>query len=214
MKNVVVILSGCGYLDGSEIFEAVFTLLELDKHKVNVRIFAPNKNQHYAMNHLSQKEVSEQRNILVESARIARGKIEALEHLKAEDFDALILPGGYGAGLNLSDIALQNEKGVVLPELQEIIIKFYKLSKPIGAMCFAPTVVAAALRNHTKITITLGNANDLISALGANEEICKVQDIVIDKTNKIVTTPAFMLDAPISEIHIGIHNLVNKVLEM
>ncbi|XVN42216.1 MAG: isoprenoid biosynthesis glyoxalase ElbB [Candidatus Rickettsia vulgarisii] len=214
MKNIAVILSGCGYLDGSEIFEAVFTLLELDKHKVNVKIFAPNKNQHYTMNHLTQKEMSEQRNILVESARIARGKIEALEHLKVEDFDALILPGGYGAGLNLFNIALQNENGKILPELEEIIVKFYKSSKPIGAMCFAPTVVAAALKNHAKITITLGNANELVGKLGANEKICKVQDIVIDEDNKLVTTPAFMIDAPISEIHEGISNLVSKILNL
>lgn len=214
MKNIAVVLSGCGYLDGSEIFEAVFTLLELDKHKVKVRIFAPNKNQHYVMNHLTGKEMSEERNILVESARIARGKIEVLSNLKVEDFDALILAGGYGAGLNLSDIALQNDKGTVLPELQELIVKFYKLSKPIGAMCFAPTVVASALRDHAKITITLGNANDLVGKLGANEKICKAQDIVVDENNKIVTTPAFMLDAPISEIHQGISGLVSKVLEM
>lgn len=213
MKNIAVVLSGCGYLDGSEIFEAAFTLLELDKHKVNVRIFAPNKNQHYVMNHITKKEMSEQRNILVESARIARGKIEALDHLRVDDFDALILPGGYGAGLNLSDIAIENGNGSALPELQEIIVGFYKASKPIGAMCFAPTLVATSLRNHAKITITLGNSNDLVSKLGANQEICKVQDIVIDETNKIVTTPAFMLDAPISEIHGGISSLVSRVLD-
>lgn len=137
MKNVAVIISGCRYLDGAEIFETVFTLLELDKHNVNVKIFAPNKNQHHVINHLTQEKMLEERNILVESASIARGKIQPLNQIRAENFDALILPGGgFGAALNLSDIGLKNENATVSKDLQEIIVDFYNLSKPIGALIF------------------------------------------------------------------------------
>ena len=126
MTKVAVVISGCGSLDGAEIFETVFTLLELDKNNADVKIFAPNKNQHYVINHLTQEKMPEERNILIESARIARGKIQSLSKLYVKDFDALILPGGFGATINLSDLALKNEHGKVIKELKEIIVQFYK----------------------------------------------------------------------------------------
>ena len=213
MKKIAVVLSGCGFLDGSEIYEATFTLLELDKHKVEVTIFAPDENQHYVINHLTKEQMSEKRNILVESARIARGKIQSLDKLKVEDFDSIILPGGYGAALNLCDIGIKNEAGAVLDSIKTIILQFYNASKPIGAMCIAPVILASVLKEHA-IRITLGEHNELIKKLGATEQICTVQDIVIDKTNRIVTTPAFMINAPIAEIHKGISNLVTQILSM
>lgn len=213
MKKIAVVLSGCGFLDGSEIYEAVFTLLELDKHKVNVSIFAPNEHQHYVINHLTKEQTNEKRNILVESARIARGKIQSLDKLKTEEFDSIILPGGFGAALNLSNIGIQNEAGTVLDSIKTIILQFYKASKPIGAMCIAPVILASVLKEHA-IIITLGEHSELIKKLGATEQICSVQDVVVDKTNKLVTTPAFMINAPIAEIHKGISNLVTNLLEM
>ena len=214
MTKVAVVISGCGSLDGAEIFETVFTLLELDKNNADVKIFAPNKNQHYVINHLTQEELPEERNILVESARIARGKIQSLSKLYVKDFDALLLPGGSGAAINLSDLALKNEYGKVIRELKEIIVQFYKSSKPIGAICISPAILALALKEQTKIKITLGEKNELVHKIGAEEETCYAYDIVVDESNKLVTTPAFMLDAPLTQIHKGISNLVAKIIDM
>lgn len=41
------------------------------------------------------------RNVLTESARIARGKISDLAQLSAAHHDAAIFPGGFGAAKNL-----------------------------------------------------------------------------------------------------------------
>lgn len=214
MIKVAVVISGCGFLDGAEIFETVFTLLELDRNGAKVKIFAPNKKQHYVINHLNNKEMNEERNVLIESARIARGQIQELSDLKIENFDALILPGGGGAAKNLSDIAFRGENATVLEELQEVIIKFYRVSKPIGAICISPALLPIALKGKAQVKITLGEKNELISKVGALEETCKAYDIVVDKANKLVTTPAFMLDASLTEIHNGISNLVIQVMKM
>lgn len=197
MIKVAVVISGCGFLDGAEIFETVFTLLELDRSKAGVRIFAPNKQQQQVVNHLTREKMRETRNVLVEAARIARGQIQELSSLKVKDFDALILPGGAGAATNLSDVAFKNEDAKIIEELKEIIIQFYKLSKPIGAICISPALLPIALKDHAEVRITLGEKNVLISKMGAIEETCIANDIVIDHANKLVTTPAFMLDAPL-----------------
>lgn len=215
--RVAVVISGCGSLDGAEIFETVFTLLELDKNNVDVKIFAPDQKQHYVINHLTKREVAEERNVLIESALIARGKTQPLNELqvnKVKDFDALILPGGFGAATSLSDIAFKNENTTVIEDLKKIIIEFHKLSKPIGGICISPAVLAAALKGQAKVKITLGDKNELVTKLGALEETCSADNIVIDQENKLVTTPAFMLDAPLAEIHTGISKLVNKIIEM
>ena len=214
MIKVAVVISGCGFLDGAEIFETVFTLLELDRSKAEVEIFAPNKQQQQVVNHLTREKMLEKRNVLVESARIARGQIQELSNLKVQDFDALILPGGAGAAINLSEVAFENEDAKIIEELNEIIIQFHKLSKPIGAICISPALLPLALKDQAKVRITLGEKNALISKMGAIEETCMAHDIVIDSANKLVTTPAFMLDAPLTEIHTGISKLVNKIIEM
>ncbi|WP_375327027.1 isoprenoid biosynthesis glyoxalase ElbB [Candidatus Tisiphia endosymbiont of Nemotelus uliginosus] len=214
MTKVAVVISGCGHLDGAEIFETVFTLLELDKHQTEVKIFAPNIKQLQVINHLTQEKMPEQRNVLVESARIARGQIRALPELKVQNFDALILPGGFGAALNLSDLAANNENAKVIADFKEIIVQFYKAAKPIGAICISPALLALALKEHAKITITLGNKNELIQKLAATEQTCLADNIAVDEKNKLVTTPAFMLNAPLTQIHTGISALVAKVINM
>jgi len=212
--NVAVVISGCGSLDGAEIFETVFTLLELDNNNADVKIFAPDQNQTHVINHLTRRAMYEKRNVLVESARIARGKIQSLNELEAKNFDALILPGGFGVVTNFSDLASKNKNGLVINVLKEIIIQFYKSSKPIGAMCISPALLALALKEYTKIKITLGDQNSLINKMGATEETCCAYEIVVDEQNKLVTTPAFMLEAPLTQIHQGIGNLVSKIIEM
>ena len=134
--------------------------------------------------------------------------------MQVKDFDALILPGGFGAATNLSDLAFKNENSTVIEDLRKIIIEFYKLSKPIGGICISPAVLVLALKDFVQVKITLGNKNELVAKLGALEEVCAADGVVIDWENKLVTTPAFMIDAPLTQIHTGISKLVNKIIEM
>jgi len=212
--NVAVVIAGCGSQDGAEIFETVFTLLELDRHNVKVNVFAPDQPQYRVVNHLTGENMPETRNVLIEAARLTRGNIRPLSALDPKEFDALILPGGTGVARNLSDLQLKQEHAQVNKDLQQCIREFYTLSKPIGAICIAPAIVAVALKGLTHPTITLGSANALISKLGALEEVCAADSMVVDESHKLVTTPAFMTDASLAEIHKGIARLVSKVIEL
>lgn len=213
-SNVAVVIAGCGSQDGAEIFETVFTLLELDRHKAKVVVFAPDQPQYRVVNHLTGESMPETRNVLIEAARLTRGNIRPLSTLDPKAFDALILPGGTGVASNVSDLQLQQEHAHVNKDLQRCLREFYMVSKPIGAMCIAPAIVALALNELTQPTITLGSTNTLIPKLGALEELCAADAIVVDEVNKLVTTPAFMLDASLTEIHQGIAHLVSKVMAL
>ncbi len=216
MAKVAVILSGCGHLDGAEIREAVLTLLALDKRNAEVEIFAPDIEQTDVINHLTGQPAHETRNALVEAARIARGKIKALSKAKAEDFDAIILPGGYGAAKNLSNLAgTDNLKNVtVLPALKKLLLDFMKKSKPIGAICISPAVLTAAVRDQAKAHVTIGDDPDnMIAALGGEHQSCPTRGIVIDDANHIVSSAAYMRgDARLAEVAAGIDTLVEAVL--
>jgi enhancing lycopene biosynthesis protein 2 len=214
IPNVAVVIAGCGSQDGAEIFETVFTLLELDRNNVNVGVFAPDQPQYRVVNHLTGENMPETRNVLLEAARLTRGNIRPLSALNPKEFDALILPGGSGVASNLSDLQLKQEHAQVNKDLQQCICEFYTLSKPIGAICIAPAIVAVALKGLTKPTITLGPKNALIAQLGALEEVCAADSMVVDEPHKLVTTPAFMTEAPLVEIHKGIAQLVSKVIEL
>ena len=72
MKKIAVVLSGSGVYDGSEIHEAVLSLLAIEKHGAQWHCFAPNINQHHVINHITGAEMDTTRNVLIESARIAR----------------------------------------------------------------------------------------------------------------------------------------------
>lgn len=211
-SNVAVVIAGCGSQDGAEIFETVFTLLELNRHNAKVTVFAPDQPQYRVVNHLTGEIMPETRNVLIEAARLTRGNIRPLSALDPKAFDALILPGGTGVASNVSDLQLKQEHAHVNKDLQQCIREFYMVSKPIGAMCISPAIVALALNKLTQPTITLGSTNTLIPKLGALEELCAADAIVVDAVNKLVTTPAFMLDASLTEIHQGIALLVSKVI--
>jgi len=146
MPNIAVVLSGCGYMDGAEIRESVLALTALDREGAVVTIFAPNIDQHHVINHLTGQETDETRNVLVESARIARGKVQDLNEAKADDFDALVLPGGNGAAKNLSDLAFKGGDATVLPKFKALLLDFVAQNKPIGAICISPAVLVAALK--------------------------------------------------------------------
>ncbi len=215
MKQVAVVLSGCGVYDGAEIHEAVLTLLALDRAGAQAVCFAPDKTQLHVINHLSGEEMPESRNVLQESARIARGKIQALSQADAEQLDALIVPGGFGAAKNLSSFATQGAECSVDPDLSKLILEMHKRNKPMGFMCIAPTLLPKVFDQPLRLTI--GNDPDLgdvIDAMGGEPVICPVDDIVVDIENKVVTTPAYMLAQSIGEAAQGIDKLVSRVLDL
>jgi len=214
-KHVAVILSGCGVYDGAEIHESVITLLRLDQRGAKVQCFAPNVAQHHVLNHLTGEEMPESRNVLTESARIARGAVKDVRELKAEDFDALIIPGGFGAAKNLSDFAFNGPACQVQPDVLAAAQAFALAGKPIGLICIAPHLAAKIYGEG--VACTIGNDADTAKALesmGAQHVECAVGDIVEDEGRKLVSTPAYMLAQSISEAASGIYKLVDRVLEL
>ncbi len=212
--SVAIILAGSGYLDGAEIREAVLTLLSLDTHGANVSIFAPNMAQHHVINHLSGKETDESRNVLVEAARIARGNIQPLSKLDASEYDALVIPGGFGVAKNLSDLAFKGPEANAIDGFSNIVRAFHSSQKPIGAICIAPAVIASVLGEHNP-TLTIGEDEGTagaIEAMGATHQHCETSDIVIDEQNNIVSCSAYMREDSISNVAEGIDKLIKKVI--
>ncbi|EJZ60684.1 hypothetical protein I1A_005049 [Pseudomonas fluorescens R124] len=214
-KKVAVILSGSGVYDGAEIHESVITLLRLDQRGAQVQCFAPNIAQLHVINHLTGEEMPETRNVLVESARIARGNIKDIREANVDDFDALIVPGGFGAAKNLSNFAVEGAGCSVQPQVLELAEAFAEAGKPVGLMCISPALAAKIY--GPGVTCTIGNDTDTATAMnkmGATHEDCAVTDIIEDKARKLVTTPAYMLAQNISEAASGINKLVDRVLEL
>ncbi len=214
MKNLAVILSGCGVYDGSEVHEAVLTLLAIEQQGAKYNCFAPNITQHHVINHVT-GEVShdESRNVMVEAARINRGDVEDLIELREKDFDGVIFVGGFGVAKNLSSFALDNESYTVSEQVLTVAKAFAKVEKPAGYMCIAPALLPMIYPAGVKGTI--GRDNDtaaLIAAKGLSHIDCDVADVVVDEAHKIVTTPAYMLADSISEVAVGINKLVKYVL--
>ncbi|WP_095049372.1 isoprenoid biosynthesis glyoxalase ElbB [Pseudomonas sp. Irchel s3h9] len=214
-KKVAVILSGSGVYDGAEIHESVITLLRLDQRGAQVQCFAPNIAQLHVINHLTGEEMPESRNVLVESARIARGNIKDIREADVDDFDALIVPGGFGAAKNLSNFAVEGAGCSVQPEVLALAEAFAEAGKPVGLMCISPALAAKIY--GPGVTCTIGNDADTATAMnkmGATHEDCAVTEIIEDKARKLVTTPAYMLAQNISEAASGINKLVDRVLEL
>jgi len=214
-KKIAVILSGCGVYDGAEIHESVITLLRLDQRGAQVQCFAPNIAQLHVINHLTGEEMPESRNVLVESARIARGNIKDIREADVEDFDALIVPGGFGAAKNLSNFAVEGAGCTVQPEVLALAEAFAEVGKPVGLICISPALAAKIY--GPGVTCTIGNDADTAAAMnkmGATHADCAVTDIVEDKARKLVSTPAYMLAQSISEAASGINKLVDRVLEL
>ncbi|MCK2184585.1 isoprenoid biosynthesis glyoxalase ElbB [Halomonas getboli] len=214
-KQVAVILSGCGVQDGSEIYETTLTLLRLDQLGIGYRCFAPDIDQHDVVDHRSGETVEERRNVLTESARLARGEIAPLAELEADDFDAVILPGGFGAAKNLSNFAEAGADMVIHEGLVEALAEFHEDRKPIGLMCIAPVMVPRLL--GPGIAVTIGHDPGVagaISSMGGLHRSCGVEDIVVDFENRVVTTPAYMLATRLGEAATGIFKLVDRIDEL
>lgn len=214
-KRVAVILSGCGYLDGTEIHEAVISLLALDRAGARVQCAAPDKLQMHVVDHLTGLPTDETRNALHESARLARGKVVPLTAIHAADFDALFMPGGYGAAKNLSNVATHASHATVEVELLRILREFRAANKPIGAVCISPAVVVAALREGE---VTIGDdagTAEAITAMGGEHHACPVTGLHVDRARRIVTAPAYMYgSAPLGQIAEGIEKAVAATLEL
>ncbi len=216
MLKIGVLLSGCGVFDGSEIHEAVLTLLALDRVGVEIICMAPDVEQYHVINHITQEVTDEKRNVLVESARIARGEIKNLKDVRASDIDGLIIPGGLGAVKNLSDFAIKGPDATVHPEVQRLLDEVVSAQKPIGALCIAPATLTKALSGKTP-EVTIGNDASTASAIesmGGVHRTCTVDMIHVDESNNIVTTPAYMLGPGIKNVAAGIEKLVAKVVEL
>jgi len=203
--------------DGGEVHESVLVLLELDRANAQAVCAAPDIEQHQVTNHLTRQPVpGERRNVLVESARIARGHIVPLRQLRVADVDAIILPGGLGAAQNLSDFALGGSPFAVHPDVARVLQEAHRAGKPLGFVCIAPAI-AARLFGPEKVKLTIGDDDATaarLESLGAQHVRCAVHDVVVDRTLKIASTPAYMLASRITEVEAGVNKLVRSVLEM
>lgn len=213
-KKFAVILSGCGNKDGAEIHESVMTLWAIHKHGADFQCFAPDIPQHHVLNFITGQEMAESRNVLVESARIARGNIKDLKEYDAADYDGLIMPGGFGAAKNLSTFAFDGPHCVVNQDVEKAVKDTAAQSKPIGALCIAPAIIARIL-GDVEITIGKDDATEAaIVKMGARHARTSHGEIVVDQRRKVVTTPCYMLDARVDQIGAGAENLVKTMLEM
>ena len=219
--QIAIVLAGCGVFDGSEIHEAVLTMLAIDQQGAEYQCFAPNTWQARTIDHFTGHATAiagdeDNRNVLAESARIARGQIKDLQEFKAKDFDAIIFPGGFGAALNLSDFAVKGADCEINHEVRRTLEESYDEGIVIGAMCIAPTVIARVLGKH-HIKLTIGNDTKVAAGLkkmGAEHENKAATEVCVDEEHKIVTTPCYMLAKSIKEVAAGTQNLVNAMIDL
>lgn len=214
MKKFAVILAGCGRKDGSEINEAITLLLSIEQHHCEYQCFAPNRPQTEVIDHLTDKQTKEKRNILTEAARLARSKILPVEEFKAEDFDGLLFSGGYGVAKNLCNYAYKGAEMEVQPDVARAILEMHEAKKPIGGMCIAPVMFAKLLPG---VCVTLGNEGtpdaENIRKMGAYHVQTEHGDVCADNELLVFTTPAYMLDATLKDVYDGAYNLVECVVD-
>lgn len=214
MKKIAIILSGCGVYDGTEIHEATMSMLAVDQQGAQYELFAPDIDQHHVINHLTGKQNQETRNVLVESARIARGKIKNIKEFNVAESDTLLFPGGFGAAKNLSDYAFEGAAMKVNADVEKAILSMHAAGKPIGALCIAPVLLAKVIEG---CNVTIGNDKDTathIEQMSSQHSITSATGIVIDEKNKLVTTPCYMLGTRISEIYEGARKVVEALMKM
>ncbi|GLR62962.1 isoprenoid biosynthesis glyoxalase ElbB [Marinospirillum insulare] len=221
-KKVALLIAGCGVYDGAEIYETVLTLLRLDEQDADYQFIAPDKPLDQVINHLTGEEVKDSqpegaasRNLLVEAARLARGDIIALSTANPEDYDAVILPGGFGVAKNFSTFAKEGADCSLDSNVQAFVQAFFQAEKPIGLMCITPAITAKLIKPG--ILCTVGDdaaVEGAMASMGSLHKSCSVDEIVVDNNHKVVTTPAYMLANRITEAKAGIFKLVDKVLEL
>ena len=222
--KIGVLLSGCGVYDGAEIQEAVLTLLEIERIGAEAVCIGINDTQYHVVNHLTGDIQQQQRNMLEEAARIARGNILDINQVVPADIDALIMPGGFGSAKNFSDWAFKGPEGTIKPEVKLLLVNLYNVGKPIVALCVSPILLALALPNSS-LQLTLGHTadpspyqiqdfNDGISTLGATPKNIKLGDVFVDTENRLITAPCYMMDATILQIQQNIQNALKALIQL
>ena len=218
MPKVGVLLSGCGFLDGAEIHESVFTLLELDRRRATIVCCAPDIAVRQVIDHQTRQPAGETRKVLKEAARIARCEITDVASVRADDLDALVIPGGFGAAKNLCSFADDGPQCEVNPDVEKLVGDMLDAKKPVGAICIAPALLARiAGKRGVKARLTIGNdagTAQAIETMGCLHRECAVTECAVDEENKVVTTPAYMLGPGPAAVHAGIDKLVEKVLAL
>jgi enhancing lycopene biosynthesis protein 2 len=214
MKKFAVLISGCGVFDGAEIHETVLALLAIDRNGARYRIFAPDIPQYQVINHFTGQAMNETRNVLVESARIARGEVSSLSEFRAADYDGLLLPGGFGAAKNLSTWAFEGDQCKVLPEVERAILETLDLKKPVGAMCISPVVLAKLVPGTRLTTGDDRPSQAFIEKMGSSYLKTTHGEVVADHERKIFSTPCYMLDATISQVAEGADHIVREMLKV
>ncbi len=223
--KIGVLLHGCGVFDGTEIHEGVFTLYQIEKNGGEPVCIAPDMEQHHVLDHRNGNELDQKRNVLIESARIARGDIRSVDQVEVEELDGLAIPGGFGAAKNLTEWAFKGPDGSIRPDVQQLIKGVAEAGKPIGAVCMGPTVVAKALENsdiHPKLTVgttasaspyDIAGINDGVKATGAEIEEHEANEMASDEEHKIATAPCYNMEASIVQVHDGIEQVMKRVVE-
>lgn len=216
--KIGVLLSGCGVYDGAEIQEAVFTLLAIEEMGYEAVCIAVNSNQHHVINHISGEEMPEQRNMMIEAARISRGSIIEIRSIQPADIDALVIPGGFGSAKNFSSWAFHGANGSILPEVKLLLVNLINVGKPIAALCVSPVVLALAFKDVAiSLNLSIGSLNapspydigsfqDGIKQTGATINDASVQEISIDSNNKIICAPCYMMDASVLTVRLNIQS--------
>lgn len=224
--RIGVLLSGCGVYDGAEIHEATMTLLSIAEIGAEAVCISVDKDQHHVVNHLNGEEMNEKRNMLVESARIARGNITNIKDIDPADIDGLVIPGGFGSAKNFTSWAFDGPDGTILPEIKLLIVNLINVGKPIAALCVSPVVMAKALEDanlHPKMTIgsdqekspyDISGFSGGLESLGTKTEMKTVQEILIDTENKIVTAPCYMMDASILDIRKNVRSAIEALRDL
>ena len=214
MKKFAIVLSGCGVYDGAEIQEAVTAMLAVCRKGHGYQVFAPDIPQHHVVNHLTGGEMLEQRNVLVEAARIARGNIKDLTTFNPSQYDALLFVGGFGAVKNLSDFAIKGENYTVIGQVTNAIDAMHRAGKPIGAMCVSPVLIAGTIKG---VELTLGapcGASEAAEKYGAVHKVTTHGEVTVDRKNKVASTPCYMLDATIAQVATGAEHIVDELLKL
>jgi len=214
MAKIAILLSGCGVFDGAEIHEAVLTMLAIERAGSSYQCFAPDMDQYHVINHINGDEMDEKRNVLIEASRIARGDIKPLSDYNTQDYDALVLPGGFGAAKNLSTFAIDGPDCTVQADVAAALKATHAAAKPIGALCISPAILAKVFDN---VTLTIGQDEGVASAietLGCKHTRTDHGDVIVDQDAKIVTTPCYMLDANIAQIADGAEACIKAVLKL
>ncbi len=224
--KIGILLSGCGVYDGAEIQEAVLSMLAIEELGAEYICIGINANQHHVINHLSGEEMPEERNMMIEAARISRGEIVDIKSIQPVDIDALVIPGGFGSAKNLTKWAFNGADGAIMPEVKLLLVNLINVGKPIAALCVSPILLAKALENSSiKSTLTVGTTFEKspydiqsfsteIEKTGAIHTLKTVREIEIDIENKIISAPCYMMNASILEVKKNITSAIQALINL